>query len=387
MSPGTAKMKPLRECRIRKVQQWALYIVIGTFACGACVWLIAVIGLNSKDHSEYDSPRPATTGTFANESPQHKAAAKAVTDSFANPPAAKGRDLLHLIRSSLDERGDAIHIRSKVQPVDVSGVRAEWVTAPDVDAACRLLFIHGGGYVMGSSRSHRPIASRLSEVSNAAVLSIDYRLMPEHSRMGGIEDCRIAYKWILENGPDGQTPIDTLIVAGDSSGANLALTTVAWARDSQLRAADAVVALCPQTDLTFGSPSLKRNIETDVMQGKSLGPAVNAPKSMFLWMTYLMHRMKPGSPLMSPLLGDLSDLPPTLLQASELDMFLDDAIRYANKANAHGSLAVVQTWPFVMHVWHAFQVPEADEAFNEIEKFLTSHTAHGSGNNVSRTKR
>lgn len=372
-------MKPLTTRRIRKVLQWVLFVVIGTFAFGACAWLIAVIGLNSKDHSEYDSPRPATTGTFASESPQHKAAAKAVADGFARPPAAKGQDLLRVFRSSLDERGEAVPIGSTVHPADAGGVNAEWVIAPDADSARRLLFIHGGGYVMGSRRSHRPIASRLSEVSHAAVLSIDYRLMPEHSRMAGIEDCRTAYRWILENGPDGQSPVRTLIVAGDSSGGNLALTTIAWARDTQLRAADAVVALCPQTDLTFGSPSLKRNIETDVMQGKTLGPAVNAPRAMLLWMTYLMHKLNPGSPLMSPLLGDLSDLPPTLLQASESDMFLDDAIRYANKASAHGSLAVAQTWPFVMHVWHAFQTPEADEAFREVERFLNTHTAGAAG--------
>jgi acetyl esterase/lipase len=78
---------------------------------------------------------------------------------------------------------------------------------------------------------------------------------------------------------------------------------------------------------------------------------------------------------MSPLLGDLSDLPPTLLQASETEMFLDDSVRYANKANAQGSVAVVQTWPFTMHVWHAFEVPEADEAFEEIRKFLAIHAA------------
>ena len=79
---------------------------------------------------------------------------------------------------------------------------------------------------------------------------------------------------------------------------------------------------------------------------------------------------------MSPLLGDLSNLPPTLLQASEAEMFLDDAVRYVNKATAHDSHAVLQTWPFVMHVWHAFQVPEADEAYVEIKRFLASHAAH-----------
>ena len=111
------------------------------------------------------------------------------------------------------------------------------------------------------------------------------------------------------------------------------------------------------------------------MQGSILGPFVKAPRVFSLWFSLLTSRINPSSPLVSPLLDDLSNLPPTLLQASEAEMFLDDAVRYANKASAHGSHAVLQTWPFVMHAWHAFQVPEADEAYAEIKGFLATHTA------------
>ena len=228
--------------------------------------------------------------------------------------------------------------------------------------------------MIGSPKSHRLITSRLSEISNAAVLAIDYRLMPENSRMAGIEDCQTTYNWILENGPDGLSKADNLIVAGDSSGGNLALATVAWARDFGLRPADAVIALSPQTDLTLASPSLVKNTETDIMQGASFGPIVKAPKVFSLGFSFLMHKVNPSNPIVSPLLGDLSNLPPTLIQVSEAEMFLDDAIRYVNKANAHGSNAILQTWPFVMHVWHAFEIPEANEAFAKIENFLVLHT-------------
>ena len=350
-----------------------ILLVIGILVLFTVAWLIAAIAFNSKNHSQYDSPRHASTGTRTSESVEHAAAAKAIAKGLAEPPPAKGKELLHVMRKYLDERGEAAKINSEVRPVDAAGVRAEWVIALNAEPSRRLLYIHGGGYVMGSPRSHRPITSRLSEISNSAVLSIDYRLMPENSRMAGIEDCRTAYEWILKNGPDGQLAADTLIVAGDSSGGNLALTTVAWARDTGLHPANAVIALCPQTDATLASPSLARNIDTDVMQGRSFGPAVKAPRVFPLWFTFLTHRINPSSPLMSPLLGDLSNLPPTLLQASEAEMFLDDSIRYANKANAQGSHAVVQTWPFVVHVWHAFTVPEADEAFEKIREFLAKH--------------
>lgn len=114
------------------------------------------------------------------------------------------------------------------------------------------------------------------------------------------------------------------------------------------------------------------------MQGSSFGPIAKAPKVFSLAISLLMNRINPSNPLVSPLLGDLSNLPPTLVHVSAAEMFLDDAVRYVNKANAYGSHAVLQVWPIVMHVWHAFQVPEADEAFAEIGKFLAAHAASAS---------
>ena len=86
------------------------------------------------------------------------------------------------------------------------------------------------------------------------MLAIDYRLMPEHGRMAGVDDCRTAYRWILENGPDGPGALDVLFVSGDSAGGNLTLAVIAWARDAGLHAANAAIALSPTTDGTFGSP-------------------------------------------------------------------------------------------------------------------------------------
>ncbi len=348
--------------------------LIGLVALAAVVFFTVTLAFNGKDHSEYDMPRHSATGTRTSESAEHEAAARLIVSGMAELPQMSRKELMLLIRKQLDERGEAFHISSEIRSVNADGVKAEWVIAPNADPSRRLLYIHGGGYMMGSPKSHRLITSRLSEISNSAVLSIDYRLMPENSRMAGIEDCQTAYVWLLKNGPDGRSSADILIVAGDSSGGNLALAIIAWARDSGLRAANAVVALSPQTDATLASPSLVKNIDTDVMQGRSFGPIAKAPKVFSLGLGFLMNKINPSDPIVSPLLGDLSNLPPTLLQASEAEMFLDDAVRYVNKANAHGSISVLQTWPFVMHVWHAFQVPEADEAFAEIEKFLAAHT-------------
>ena len=87
-------------------------------------------------------------------------------------------------------------------------------------------------------------------------------------------------------------------------------------------------------------------------------------------MSFMMHRINPRDPLVSPLFGDLTGLPPTLIQASQSEMFLDDAVRYANKARTQGSRVVLQTWPNTMHGWHAMEAPEADDAFDEVGAFL-----------------
>lgn len=353
-----------------------LILIIGALVLVMSFGLIAAFKFTGEDHSEYDSPRGTSMANGRTESAEHAAAAREISDGMANPPPAKGKELLQIMRSHLDERGESFQGESEVHKIESEGVKGEWVIAPNTDPSRRMLYIHGGGYVMGSPRSHRRITNRMSEISRAAVFAVEYRLMPESSRMDGIEDCRKAYDWILANGPHGGKTSETattLIVAGDSSGGNLALSTIAWARDTQRQAADAVVALSPQTDATFASPSLKRNVDSDVMQGKSFGPVVRAPQVFSLWLTYAMHKVNPSSMLMSPLLGDLSNLPPTLLQASESEMFLDDSIRYANKATDHGSTAVAQTWPFIMHVWHNFDVPEADHAFEAIREFLDKH--------------
>lgn len=282
---------------------------------------------------------------------------------------------LRAMRQALDDRGTSMAIAATVTPVDVAGVPAEWVIPANPAPGRRLLYVHGGGYVMGSPRSHRPITSRLAAVTHAAVLAIDYRLLPEASRQDGIDDVRRAYRWLLDNGPEETTMATAIIVAGDSSGGNLALSVVAWARDMGLRAADCVIALSPHTDATWSSPSLLRNVDTDPMQATSLGPVVRAPRAAVLWMAFVMNRMRPNDPAVSPLFGDLSNLPPTLLQVSATEMLLDDAVRYANKARASGSPVTLQVWPHTLHVWQAFAMPETDEAFAAIARFVDEQLA------------
>jgi len=339
--------------------------------------VVALIVVNflfaGEDQSQFDLPAHQKVKMRASASAAHQDMAAVIVADMATAPKLGREEQLKFMRGQMDARGVAFQINAEIQQVAADGVSGEWVLAPNADPDRRLLYIHGGAYMVGSPKSHRQITSRLSEIARAAVLVVDYRLLPEHSRINGISDCRVAYQWLLENGPDGQSHAQKLIVAGDSSGGNLALSTIAWARDEGLRQADAVIVMSPQTDLTLSSPSLVINIPTDVMQGASFGPVVKAPKPLRLLFSFLMHRMYPADPLVSPLLGDLNDLPPTLVQVSDAEMFYDDGARYVNKANAQGSVAQLQVWPGAMHVWQAFEVPEADEAFGEMGKFVAAH--------------
>jgi acetyl esterase/lipase len=259
-------------------------------------------------------------------------------------------------------------------PVKGDGVSGEWVLAPGADASRRVLYIHGGGFFAGSPNSHRTITSRFSEVTGAAVLSIDYRLIPEHPRRDSVEDCRQAYRWILNNGPDGPGPTARIYVSGDSAGGNLSLMLAPWIRDEGLRAADAFIALSPVTDGTYSGPSIRKNLETDFMLGPLFGKLLKLPKVVLNWIFLLENRMRPANPVVSPIFADLSNLPPILIQVSESEMLLDDAVRYVNKARASGTPAQIQTWPGMLHVWQIFnpEVPEAVAAFERLAEFVRS---------------
>ena len=167
-----------------------------------------------------------------------------------------------------------------------------------------------------------------------------------------------------------------MFVAGDSAGGNLTLSLIAWVRDQGLRAPDAAVALSPATDATLGSPSMRTNVATDPMLGPMLGSLARVPRVVLLWFGWLGMRIVPCDPRVSPVHGDLSGLPPTLVQASDAEMLRDDARRYVNRAVAAGSPATLQLWPHMVHVWQLFhpELAQGREALEEIGRFLRAHT-------------
>ncbi len=344
------------------------------------IWAFEYFYLRGGSRGDYPLPSdPEAVRSFTHPNgpgPEHDAVVESVRQMSQNIATAVRHRNMSEAREVIERISEGRDYSCEFVPVNAAGVPAEWVLAPTADSTRRLLYIHGGGFIMGSPKSHRSITNKFSEITGCAVLAIDYRLLPEHKHMDCVTDCRTAYEWILDNGPDGPEAIQQLFMGGDSAGGNLVLSLVAWVRDNDLRAPEAVVALSPLTDTSFSGGTIHSNKDTDVMLAHMLKPLRLLPHFIKSWIVLWSHRIRPANPIASPLFGNLSGLPPILVQASDAEMLLDDARRYVYKACAAGSPVKLQTWSDMLHVWQIFypELPQAGEAWEEIEKFLREQT-------------
>ena len=354
--------------------------LIGSVFLVSLTWLILWLWLKGPNLSSFDEPSSHRVTDRTEASPEIAEVHRILADLRDKTGSVGSRGRLKRLRKAFDDgfsgaprTPEALGVR--IQECDAGGVPGEWVLAPGADPGRRLLYVHGGAFYVGSPKSHRPLTAALARRTGAAVLSIDYRLMPEHPRRASIEDSQTAYGFIVENGPDGALPLDSMALAGDSAGGNLVLMLTLWAKNEGLRPVDAALALSPATDSTLSSPTLKRNVDTDPMLGPVLKPLLRLPRTLLRLGVLFGARMHPCNPLISPLLGDLSGLPPTLVQASESELLLGDASRYVNKARAAGSPVQLQTWPGMVHVWQIFEdvLPEAEEALDRMADFVREH--------------
>jgi monoterpene epsilon-lactone hydrolase len=338
-------------------------------------WLIATFILSGPDLSRYDSH----VGEMFDEHPQDLASTEQFLEMLRgvrrdSQKTGSLRDGFALVRKFADELSDDLQTDTVFSSVTANGVSCEWAVAPGVDTARRVIFMHGGAFLFGSPKGHRRFSDQLSKIANAAVLSVDYRMLPEHSRMKSIIDSQQAYHWILENGPEGQQKCEFLIAAGDSAGGNLALMLSSWSQHSAAKRPNGVIGFSPFTDTTLSSPTIKRNRDTDKMLGEGLGLLTKLPKALRMWVGLFTMRMNPANKLASPVFYDLSDLPPTLIHASSSEMLLGEGVRYTNKAVAAGSPVKLQIWQNQIHDWHLFNMHtgSANEAWSEVKKFIAS---------------
>lgn len=256
----------------------------------------------------------------------------------------------------MEARSFPVSAGTEVRSVDVAGIPAEWVWWPGAAEGWRVLYLHGGGYFMGSPVTHRELAGRLSRASGCVMLVLDYRLAPEAPFPAAVEDAMSAIVWMREHGPSGLSLADAIAVAGDSAGGGLALATLVSLRDRGDPLPGGALLMSPWADLLtsgdsyarFPSPTLHRNVE------------------------WYLNGADPRDPLASPIYADFTGLPPLMIQAGEAESFLDDSITIAERARDAGGEVTLEVWPEMIHVFQSYAplIPEGREAIDRAGNFL-----------------
>ena len=251
-----------------------------------------------------------------------------------------------------------------IKPTQGPEIAGEWLEPPAPRERVALLYLHGGGYVIGSPRSHRHLAAALARAAGAATLLPDYRLAPEHPFPAAIEDAVAAYRWLLER---GALPERT-VIAGDSAGGGLTVATLLALRDRGLPRPAAGVCISPWVDLTCTAPSYASKAASDpIVTGEGVGMMAQA----------YLGATDPKTALASPLFADLAGLPPLLVQVGSEEVLLDDAVGLAERAKAAGVAATLEVWPDMIHVWHWFfpMLDEGQRAIDGAGAFVRSSAA------------
>lgn len=290
---------------------------------------------------------------------------KIVVDMLRNAPAVTGADVFTM-RKNMEVMTAAVPVPEGVTfaRVDANGVPAEWTVANGARDDVAIVYFHGGGYAMGSLNTHRGHCARLSGAARARVLSVDYRLGPEHPHPAAVEDAVAAVRFVRAS---GFAPRRTA-VAGDSAGGGLTLAALVALRDAGDPTPAAGLCISPWTDLAFTGDTLESKAAED--------PMVRTADLRLMADAYLAGR-DAKTPLASPLYADLTGLPPLLLQVGSAEILLDDAVRVAERARKAGVEADLRVWQDMFHVWHAFAqiLPEGQAAVDEMAAFLEKRLA------------
>lgn len=224
-----------------------------------------------------------------------------------------------------------------------------------------ILQLHGGGYIGAMRNAYRSFAGLYSEVSKGMnVLTIDYRVAPEHPYPAALEDAVAAYQWLRKAGWHSRQ----IIVAGDSAGGGLALAMCMYLKDHNRNLPGGLILMSPWTDLTASGPSYEDNYERDPLFG-------NTRDSLIYNRDYAGDN-DPSHPYLSPLFGDFWGFPPMLLQVGEVEMLLSDSVGVAYRAKQQGVQVRLHIYKGMFHVFQMGMrlMPESKEAWAEIGRYF-----------------
>ncbi len=251
----------------------------------------------------------------------------------------------------------------ETERVGVNGIPAEWISAPESQENRVILYLHGGGYLFGSARTHRVMLAHMARAAKARVLALDYRLAPEIPFPAPVEDSVSAYRWLLSQGISAKK----MVIGGDSAGGGLAVAALVALRSVGEPMPAAGVCISAWTDMESTGESMATNAEAD--------PSVSKERLLKIAKVYLDGK-EPTAPLASPIHADLTGLPPLLLQVGSIEVLLDDSTLLKTRAKAAGVSVEMEVWDDMPHVWHHYApiLPEARKAIGKIGEFVLEHT-------------
>ena len=256
-----------------------------------------------------------------------------------------------------------------VTPAALGGVPTAEITVDGIEARHVVLYFHGGVYVLGDAVQAAGLAAQIGRRTKATVISVDYRLAPEHPYPAAVDDALAAYQALLHNGTD---PAD-IAFAGESAGGGLAIATLVNARDHGLPLPAAAFVMSPYADLTLAGTTMETKRAADPLLSRdnlqARVPDYTAGKDAALG-------------LISPVFADLSGLPPLIIQAGSNEVLLDDAIRLARQAATADVQVTLDITPGVPHVFQAYY-PVLDEAAAALDRAGQLLSAHLTGSQTT----
>jgi len=252
-----------------------------------------------------------------------------------------------------------------IEETTVGGVKGRWAVAPGAGPAV-ILHFHAGGYLMGSSYSHRDFGGRLSRASGARVLLLDYALAPENKYPAALNDALAAYRALIADG----VPASGIVLSGDSAGGGLALAATMVLRDSGDPLPAGIVTISPFCDLAITGDSIDARAALDPFVSRQ---GVQGSADGYL------QGADPTNPEVSPLYGSFAEFPPMLMHVGTSEVLQDDSIRVAEKARNAGVDVRLEPAYQMVHIYHLFaydeRVPEAQRDIEAIGRFVREHTA------------
>lgn len=242
---------------------------------------------------------------------------------------------------------------------ELGGVPVVTVETPGVDPSVAVLYLHGGGYALGSAADSVGLAADVSRRAGARAVSVDYRLAPEHPFPAAVDDAVAAYRGLLDEG----MPSAKIAIVGESAGGGLVAATLVALKEAGLPQPASAAMFSPWADLTVSGASATGKADVD--------PVLSAKALQTRARDYIGDR-DAAMPLASPVFADLTGLPPLLIQVGSHEVLLDDAVRLASRAGECDVAVELQVWPGVPHVFQSYaaMLDEADKALLDAAAFI-----------------